>query len=354
MKYSKPVVKAMLSPFVNEENTGIRIGGTQSEIARDIIVDDPKQFYELLKFLDGTHDLHEVSKNFNLELADVEIILKQLKDSGVIYEDDSSEFNKEEIEYYNRSINFYKWIDTDGIYYNYWDVQKRIKNSKILLLGCGGTGSIAGVNLARIGFGEITIVDFDTVEISNLNRQMFRYRDVGREKCAVLKEELEEINPYIKVNAINKNITRAEDILSLGDNYDVVVCCIDKPSNIVDIVQKYTDITGIPWILGGYASTIVNQGIFTSEGKTFSDMLEDNKQDSYASRKVNTNVYWKWDTAVVAPIANISGSFSALYALYYVTGLRKLKNSLIQHIDLYNVQNLDSFSYTIGGHEEDD
>ncbi|HEL1268716.1 TPA: ThiF family adenylyltransferase, partial [Streptococcus equi subsp. zooepidemicus] len=114
-------------------------------------------------------------------------------------------------EYYSRAINFYKWIDTTGIYYNYWEVQKRLKNSKVLLLGCGGTGSVAGVNLARIGFGKITVVDFDKIEMSNLNRQMFKYKDIGNKKSTVLKEQLTAINPFIEVEAVDKKILNVED-----------------------------------------------------------------------------------------------------------------------------------------------
>ncbi|HEL0774685.1 TPA: ThiF family adenylyltransferase, partial [Streptococcus equi subsp. zooepidemicus] len=345
--YDKPIVKAMLVPFINEERTGIRIGGAQAGIARDIVVDDPKLFYRFLKYLDGTHDLKDISKIFNLKIKSVEKILDELKANGVIYEDDNSGFNKEEIEYYSRAINFYKWIDTTGIYYNYWEVQKRLKNSKVLLLGCGGTGSVAGVNLARIGFGKITVVDFDKIEMSNLNRQMFKYKDIGNKKSTVLKEQLTAINPFIEVEAVDKKILNVEDILSIGDDYDILICCIDKPNNIADIVQEYTEISGIPWVLGGYASTIVTQGIFNKETKAFSDLVAENRRDNYTADKINTNTDWKWDNAVSAPIANISGSFSALYALYYITGLKELNYSIVQHVDLYNIQSLENFSYII-------
>lgn len=353
MMYNKPMVKPMLVPFINEERTGIRIGGAQAEISRDIIVDDPELFYTFLKYLDGTHDLKDIADMFDLGVKNVEEILDELRDSGVIYEDDNSEFSKEEAEYYSRAINFYKWIDTTGIYYNYWEVQKRLKSSKVLLLGCGGTGSCAGINLARIGFGKITVVDCDTVEISNLNRQMFKYKDVGRKKTTVLKEHLKAINPFIEVEAIDKKIEHVNDIISLGTNYDVLICCIDKPDNVNDIVQEYTELSGIPWILGGYASTIITQGIFHKDSRAFSDLVIENRCNNYTADRINANTYWKWDNAISAPIANISGSFSALYSLYYITGLKELKSSIVQHIDLYNIQNLENFSYIIGECDSD-
>ena len=351
--YSKPMVKSMLVPFINEERTGIRIGGSQAEISRDIIVDDAELFYKFLKYLDGTHDLNDIKKKFNLSVEDVEVLLDELRINGVIYEDDNSEFSLEEIEYYSRGINFYKWIDTTGKYYNYWEVQKAIKNSNILLLGCGGTGSIAGVNLARTGFGKITLVDCDYVEISNLNRQMFNYSDIDKKKCDVLKSHLEAINPFIEVKSINKKIRNVDDILSLGTEYDVVICCIDKPSNVNSLVQEYTKISGIPWILGGYASTIITQGIFYKDSTEFSNLVNINRSNNYTADIINTNTYWKWENAISAPVANISGSFSALYALYYVTGLKELTGSVIQHIDLYNIQNIKNFSYIIGEHNSD-
>ncbi|MGT2961398.1 HesA/MoeB/ThiF family protein [Streptococcus caballi] len=345
--YYKPMVKPMLVPFVNEEGTGIRIGGAQAGISRDIIVDEPELFYEFLKYLDGSHDIADISKMFNIDIGSIEQMLDVLKDNGVIFEDDNSKFSEEEQNFYSRAINFYKWIDTTGIYYNYWEVQERLKNAKVLLLGCGGTGSIAGVNLARIGFGHITVVDFDTVELSNLNRQMFKYSDVGKKKSEVLEEQLKAINPFIKVKSIHKKIDSVEDVLSLGTDYDVLICCIDKPTNVNDIVQEYTELTGIPWVLGGYASTMITQGIFYKGSRAFSDLVAENRFNNYTADKINANTYWKWDNAICAPVANISGSFSALYALYYISGLKDLKCSIVQHIDLFNIQNLENFSYII-------
>jgi len=351
--YYKPIVKPMLVPFVNKEKTGIRIGGSQAGISRDIIVDEPELFCEFLKYLDGTHDLKNISKKFNIDICDIKEMLDDLKDNGVIFEDDASDFSDEEKEFYSRAINFYKWIDTTGVYYNYWDVQKQLKKSKVLLLGCGGTGSIAGINLARIGFGEVTVVDFDTIEVSNLNRQMFKYSDVGKKKSEVLKEHLQEINPFIKINAIDKKIEDIKDILSVGTDYDLLICCIDKPDNVNDLAQKYMELTGIPWVLGGYASTIITQGIFYKGSRPFSDLVSENRHNNYASDKINANTYWTWDNAICAPVANISGSFSALYALYYVSGLKELKCSVVQHIDLFNIQNLVNFSYIIGEENSD-
>lgn len=103
---------------------------------------------------------------------------------GIIYENQSSyyNFNNEERDLYSRNLNFFAWIDTEGKYYNYWEVQNILKNSKVLILGAGGTGSVCANSLARLGIGKLTIVDYDTVELNNLNRQLFSYSDIGKEK----------------------------------------------------------------------------------------------------------------------------------------------------------------------------
>ena len=85
---------------------------------------------------------------------------------------------------YSRSKAFY-WRNQCG------NAQDILKKKKVLILGCGGIGSHVGWNLTALGVGELTLVDHDTVEISNLNRQLlYDEQDVGKNKVDVLKEKL--------------------------------------------------------------------------------------------------------------------------------------------------------------------
>jgi molybdopterin/thiamine biosynthesis adenylyltransferase len=109
--------------------------------------------------------------------------------------------------------------------------QERLKNAHIFIAGAGGLGSPVAIYLAVAGVGTITIVDMDTVEQSNLNRQILHTdRDIGKKKTVSAIEKLREYNPDITINAIDATISadnvhelvgKADGIVDAMDNYPV-------------------------------------------------------------------------------------------------------------------------------------
>jgi adenylyltransferase/sulfurtransferase len=109
--------------------------------------------------------------------------------------------------------------------------QHRLKRSHIFIAGAGGLGSPVSIYLAVAGVGEITIVDMDTVDMTNLNRQILHTdRDSGKKKTVSAIEKLHEYNPDVTVNAIDTTISaenvnelvgRADGIVDAMDNYPV-------------------------------------------------------------------------------------------------------------------------------------
>lgn len=108
------------------------------------------------------------------------------------------------------------------------NVHKRLKKGKVAIAGLGGLGSNIATMLARIGVGELFLVDFDMVEPSNLNRQCYYVRHLGTPKTAALKEQIEEINPFIKVTTRNIKITE-NNVKELFAGYDIICEAFDKP-----------------------------------------------------------------------------------------------------------------------------
>ncbi len=101
--------------------------------------------------------------------------------------------------------------------------QKKIKSAKVLCIGAGGLGSPIAMYLAAAGIGKIGIVDFDTVDFSNLQRQIIHGTDdVGRPKAESAKETIGSINPNVEVVIHNTRIS-AENALDLIAPYDIVV-----------------------------------------------------------------------------------------------------------------------------------
>ena len=126
---------------------------------------------------------------------------------------DEISFNKEEYARYNRHMI----IPDFGI-----EAQKKLKASKVLIIGAGGLGSPALLYLAAAGVGTIGLIDFDEVEDSNLHRQViFGVEDVGKLKVEAAKERIKSLNPYIDVITYNEPLT-SKNAIELFKQYDVV------------------------------------------------------------------------------------------------------------------------------------
>lgn len=114
---------------------------------------------------------------------------------------------------------------------------EKLYNSKVIVFGVGGVGGHLVEALARSGVGHIAIVDFDDVEITNINRQLVAlHSTIGRSKVEVLKERLLDINPDIKVEAIHKfYLPENENEFDLS-KYDYVIDAVDNMSAKIGLI----------------------------------------------------------------------------------------------------------------------
>ena len=108
-------------------------------------------------------------------------------------------------------------------------VHRSLKEAKVAIAGLGGLGSAVSIMLARLGVGQLLLVDFDVVEPSNLNRQSYYLSHLGMKKTQALKWQLAQINPYIKVETADCRVT-AEDVPRLFAGYDILCEAFDDPS----------------------------------------------------------------------------------------------------------------------------
>lgn len=115
-------------------------------------------------------------------------------------------------------------------------IHEKIKNSKIGIAGLGGLGSNIAISLARIGIGQLTLVDFDVVEPSNLNRQQYFVKHIGMQKTDALKEIISECNPF--VNLETKDIFLDENnIEEVFKDVDIIVEAFDNPKSKAVLVN---------------------------------------------------------------------------------------------------------------------
>ncbi|MCF6280503.1 MAG: HesA/MoeB/ThiF family protein [Flavobacteriaceae bacterium] len=106
--------------------------------------------------------------------------------------------------------------------------QQKLQNAKISIIGCGGLGSIAAIYLAGSGVGNIHLIDFDTVGVSNLHRQIFyKTTDIGKPKVEVLASYIQSISPFVEVTFSNTLVSK-NNVFYLISDVDIVLDCTDN------------------------------------------------------------------------------------------------------------------------------
>jgi molybdopterin/thiamine biosynthesis adenylyltransferase len=158
------------------------------------------------------------------------------------------ELSEEELEYYSRQVVMAEMG---------YNAQLKLKNSKACLVGVGGLGSPAAMQLAALGVGHLRIVDRDVVELTNLHRQhLYGIDQVGYPKVEVAAQRLRNLNPYINVEPlpISVNQANAEELVR---DMDVVVDGLDSMKARYAINRACIKI-GVPYVFGAAITTTGN------------------------------------------------------------------------------------------------
>lgn len=107
------------------------------------------------------------------------------------------------------------------------EVQQKLTNATVAICGLGGLGSNIAISLARAGVGTLILIDFDRVDITNLNRQQYKVTQLGQEKATALAENLREINPWLRLISHTAKVTE-ENLRQLAGEADVVCEAFDR------------------------------------------------------------------------------------------------------------------------------
>ncbi len=207
--------------------------------------------------------------------------------------------------------------------------QELLQKAKVLVIGCGGLGSPIAIYLAASGIGEIHLVDFDTVSVSNLHRQVFfKVEDVAQPKAEILAKEIKKRAPFTKVAFTNKAVDKAS-ILDLVSNYDVVVDGTDNLQvkyliNDACVINKKPLVYGSLYKFDGYVATF---NVLNEEGN-YSCNLRD------AFPKIATDIPNCEEAGTLNPIVGIIALMQANEVLKLIT---KKGSLLINQLLIYNV-----------------
>ena len=125
---------------------------------------------------------------------------------------------------------FSMMIGEDGI--------EKLRNSHVIVFGVGGVGSYTVEALARSGVGHITMVDFDEISESNINRQLHSLRStIGKSKIDVMKDRILDINPDCKVELVKRLVYDDVDEVLGNNKYDFVVDAIDVIGSKINLIE---------------------------------------------------------------------------------------------------------------------
>ena len=116
-------------------------------------------------------------------------------------------------------------------------VQQLLYKGNVAIVGLGGLGSNVAVALTRMGVGHIHIIDFDIVDITNLNRQQYFLEHIGMYKTEALKQQLLKINPYIDIEIDCTKITE-QNIKPLLYKNDIICEALDNPETKAMLVNN--------------------------------------------------------------------------------------------------------------------
>jgi adenylyltransferase/sulfurtransferase len=200
------------------------------------------------------------------------------------------------------------------------EAQKKLLKAKVLVAGAGGLGSPVVMYLAAAGVGRLTIVDSDTVEKSNLQRQVIHAGKIGWNKAESAKEFVEKLNPDVKVEALNETI-EPENVVRLIGDQDVVISCPDNFRTRF-ILNDACRIFKVPLIHGA---------IFEFEGEAMTI------KSSPCYRCVYPTSPPQKTPGIIGATVGVIGSIQAAEALKIITGMGKTLSGLLR-IDLYSME----------------
>lgn len=132
-----------------------------------------------------------------------------------------------------------KWLERTELLIKEKGIEK-LQNAHVMVVGLGGVGSFAAEFLARAGIGTMTIVDGDTVDITNINRQLpALHSTVGKTKAEIVATRLLDINPELKLNVKTEflNPENMGEVLD-SEKFDYVLDCIDSVSPKISLIKE--------------------------------------------------------------------------------------------------------------------
>jgi len=239
-----------------------------------------------------------------------------------IMTDNEITFSDKQMLHYSRQIMLPKF----GI-----EGQQKLQNAHVVIIGIGGLGSPAAMYLAAAGVGKLTLIDFDHVEHSNLQRQIVhRTQNIGDSKVESAKKTLHEINPETSITCINKKLSLDE----LKQNISTADCVIDASDNFTTrfLINRACIAQQTPLVSAAaiqYEGQISVFDFRQQDSACYACLYNEKSNDdtNHDTNEENNNCS---DNGILAPVVGIMGSMQALEAIKLICHIGDtLKNRLL-------------------------
>lgn len=196
--------------------------------------------------------------------------------------------------------------------------QERLWDAKVLIVGCGALGSPIAMYLAGAGVGHIVIADFDTVDISNLHRQVFYSEsESGFFKADCLKEKMRALNSEISIDVWKKLVT-SEMLKEIDTLPDIIVDAADNPATTY-MLDEYCRINDIPFSTAGVSEWNAQIFFYSPGSASYSDIFpEPGNFDSVLPCSL---------AGIVGPVASFAASIQAADVIKFLTDPGKTERS---------------------------
>ena len=292
---------------------------------------------------DGTKSIDYLSKKHSVKTEELTNLISFLKQKGIL-ENVTPKCDFDGYESFRRIIHFL--AEYSNCHEHLLEKWNNIRNSNVLIIGLGAVGSWVACNLVQSGINNITIMDADCVEISNLHRQ-FGYNecDIGLKKVDALEKTLLKYNPQLNINKICKFLDK--DILEnlKLEKIDLIINCADKPN--VDTtslwIGEYATKRGIPHIVGGGYNlhlSLIGQTVIphkTACVKCFQKHLEEeNKIDPTRVKKLSIK---NRKVGSFGPMCSIIASMVGMESIKVLT--KHISPANINRRGEFNIYNMD-------------
>jgi len=198
--------------------------------------------------------------------------------------------------------------------------QKRMKNAKVLVVGAGGLGSPALLYLAAAGVGTLGILDFDTVDESNLQRQVIHGQsDIGKSKAVSAAESIAEINPYVTVNLHTERLDSG-NALEIFEPYDLILDGCDNFDTRLAVADAAAK-ARVPLISGAVSMfdgqvTVLAPHLFRKSGTPYPGF-----RDLYPETPDAADLPSCEAVGVLGALTGVIGTLMAMEAIKLITGI---------------------------------